>query len=433
MKNVSDGGYDLGVSHLRIGAATSVTLDNITKGWVRTNLETINTDLLTKAFFFAWRPGDFENDVGYCWLNREITATNNGNPGLMRIEFNLQAHIELGTEIVPYNTECFGGLTDEWYDGSRLPWWGLRAVGDYIICSDKSYVCTVLDATDKGAITWSNSIPGSPTPHDGRGLEVSSDNQVAYSACRTMSAVYSIDISDPTAISQLDTIGTGMSAPMGTALEGNYLYVADEVADKLFIVDVSAPGSMSIAGSITHSSMNGAIAVSIDTVNDVAFVTSYTSESVTAIDISTKTAPTYISHIDVATDGATLNGAHDIIYDSVNGLVYVAAWTDNAVSVIDVSDTSNMSEITSFGSTELDAPKQMHLDSTNNVLYVTGDHGINVYSVEDTSAPRYLNNFDYDSSDQYSGIDLADGHLYVGVQFGFVQVIELEACGCVPL
>jgi hypothetical protein len=90
---VTEGGFEKGVTSLRTGAASSVTVRHCPASWVRENLQQINDDLRILPFGFAWRPGSEPNQVAYCWLNNEIRATNNGIRDFMDVTFDFDAYI----------------------------------------------------------------------------------------------------------------------------------------------------------------------------------------------------------------------------------------------------------------------------------------------------------------------------------------------------
>lgn len=90
---ITEGGLEKGIMTLRTGASTSVTVQHCPATWVRDNLDGINNALRILPFGFAWRPVTHPDDVAYCWLNKEIRATNNGIRDLMDLAFDFDAYV----------------------------------------------------------------------------------------------------------------------------------------------------------------------------------------------------------------------------------------------------------------------------------------------------------------------------------------------------
>lgn len=93
-QNISEYEFDLGRSYARKGAATNLTVNNLTPDWVRSDLYPLCEQMITKPFFFCWRPDQFTGDSGYCWLNGNYPAlTNTGPKDLMSAEFTFSAMV----------------------------------------------------------------------------------------------------------------------------------------------------------------------------------------------------------------------------------------------------------------------------------------------------------------------------------------------------
>lgn len=92
---ISEGGQFLGRSIIREGAATTIALKNLTAAWVRSDFQTFIESARTFPFFFAWRPTvTFEDEVAYCWTNKDIRVTNNGQANLMDTSFSVTGLVE---------------------------------------------------------------------------------------------------------------------------------------------------------------------------------------------------------------------------------------------------------------------------------------------------------------------------------------------------
>jgi hypothetical protein len=93
--NISERGQFLGRSIIRSGSRGSWAWDNLTPAWVRRYLDPFIVSARTFPFFIWWRPSTKPGEVGYCWTQQDLSATNNGTQALM--SFSLEAE-GLGNE-----------------------------------------------------------------------------------------------------------------------------------------------------------------------------------------------------------------------------------------------------------------------------------------------------------------------------------------------
>lgn len=93
-QNISELDFDLGRSYARKGSATSLSVRNLKPDWIRKELYPLAEKMITKPFFFCWRPDQFAGDSAYCWLGGTYPAlTNTGPNGLMSAEFSFSAMV----------------------------------------------------------------------------------------------------------------------------------------------------------------------------------------------------------------------------------------------------------------------------------------------------------------------------------------------------
>ena len=91
----SEGGQFLGRSIIREGASTTITLNNLTAPWVRSDFFPFMESARSFPFFFAWRAtAAFADEVAYCWTNTDIKVTNNGQANLMNTSFSVEGFVE---------------------------------------------------------------------------------------------------------------------------------------------------------------------------------------------------------------------------------------------------------------------------------------------------------------------------------------------------
>lgn len=99
--------------------------------------------------------------------------------------------------------------------------------------------------------------------------------------------------------------------------------------------------------------------------DDVAFVVSFADDALYSINIAD---PTNIFIIDTLIDNTNLNGAFDINLRDDGQLAYICAADGNRLTVVDISDASNLGPVTTTLTTGLDFPSRIVRNGT--VAYV---------------------------------------------------------------
>jgi len=87
--NRSEGGQWLGRSVIRSGSSMSVNYTNLDNAWVRSTFRDFIDDAVTYPFFFAWRPDNYPEDVGYVWVSDDIKPSNSGTRDLMNVSIQM--------------------------------------------------------------------------------------------------------------------------------------------------------------------------------------------------------------------------------------------------------------------------------------------------------------------------------------------------------
>ena len=87
--NRSEGGQWLGRSVIRSGSSMRVGYANLDNSWVRTTFKEFIEDAVIYPFFFAWRPDNYPEDVGYVWVADDIKPSNMGRNSLMQVGFDM--------------------------------------------------------------------------------------------------------------------------------------------------------------------------------------------------------------------------------------------------------------------------------------------------------------------------------------------------------
>lgn len=77
---------------------TDVEIDNIRPSFFREKVNPFFVDSEEKPFFFAWRPKDYIDEVGFAWLRQNGSMTNQLSNGFVNISFSISAVVD-GREI----------------------------------------------------------------------------------------------------------------------------------------------------------------------------------------------------------------------------------------------------------------------------------------------------------------------------------------------
>jgi hypothetical protein len=69
---------------------TGVSLQNLTPSWYRLYFDPFLIAAQEIPFFFAWRPGDYPLEVGFCWLTGDPRPSNQRGNGMMSVDMELE-------------------------------------------------------------------------------------------------------------------------------------------------------------------------------------------------------------------------------------------------------------------------------------------------------------------------------------------------------
>ncbi|HEY4486691.1 MAG TPA: hypothetical protein VJB70_03085, partial [Candidatus Paceibacterota bacterium] len=259
---------------------------------------------------------------------------------------------------------------------------GTTTPKEKLVLSGGSFFQAGGDATTMGTplethTIFDNAAPDANNNETATGLDSANDvfvsGRYAYVTGNSDDALSIIDISTttPGALAVVGVIGdtetatsatttaTGLDSAANVFVSGRYAYLASINDDALSIIDISDPANPREVGVISdnaesHTTNN--TATGLDGAFDVfvsgryAYVTGQTDDALSIIDVSDPTSPLQVgvigdSEIGVsATTTATgLDGARGIF---VSGrYAYVTAQTDGSLSIIDVSDPANPREV----------------------------------------------------------------------------------------
>ncbi|UCD07298.1 MAG: hypothetical protein JSW41_05765, partial [Candidatus Aenigmatarchaeota archaeon] len=243
---------------------------------------------------------------------------------------------------------------------------------------------TVIDVSNPSSPTVIASLSGC-TYADA--VDVAGD--YAYLGCWTDSELKIVDISDPKNPSIVGTETVG--GIINIHVSGKYAYAAEwGNSGGLNVIDVSIPTSPSLVGFVSIPNASG-----VYVTGKYAYVTTYSPSdklsNLTAVDVYDPTNPTIVSNL---TDNTYLYGGRGI---TVSGsYAYVAAYSGDYLTIVNVSDPSNMYRISSIGGAGspnyMDGPDTAFVAGKYVYVHALRDNSLTVIDVSDPSNPTFAGN-----------------------------------------
>jgi hypothetical protein len=86
---LSENGQFLGRSIIRGGVATGASYQHLTADWYRANFDPFVKAARERPFFFAWRPNQYPEEVGYVWTSGDIQPQNTGPRDFMSVSLSM--------------------------------------------------------------------------------------------------------------------------------------------------------------------------------------------------------------------------------------------------------------------------------------------------------------------------------------------------------
>ena len=87
--NRSESGNFLGRVLLNQFVKTTINMENITPNYYRDFLDEFIQAAYLAPFFFAWRPSDYPNEIGFCWMVSDPKPINQLPNGMMSLEIEV--------------------------------------------------------------------------------------------------------------------------------------------------------------------------------------------------------------------------------------------------------------------------------------------------------------------------------------------------------
>ena len=260
--------------------------------------------------------------------------------------------------------------------------------------------------------TFVGSIQGAGAPPRGNWLNgaysVSLKKARAHVACIFDNALTIIDVFDPTTPTFLGSIqGAGAEPWLGNAhgvfVKDDLAYVAAPADNALTIIDVSNPTNPTFVGSIRGAGAPPGgnwlqSARHVYVVGNLAYVTAMLDDALTIIDVSDPTNPTFVGSIQGA--GAPPGGnwlGQALHLEVIGNYAYIAAYNDNAFTIIDVSNPAAPTFVGSIqgagvppGGNWLFLPMSVHI--VGNLAYIPAhnDNALTIISIANPAIPAFV-------------------------------------------
>lgn len=103
--NISEGGQYLGRSIVRQGVATDAAWSHLKADWYRSNFDPFVQSARTLPFFFAWRPSQFPQELGFVWTDGDVQPTNSGPKDYMSVSLNMRGIYNTSRLLLPGSYE----------------------------------------------------------------------------------------------------------------------------------------------------------------------------------------------------------------------------------------------------------------------------------------------------------------------------------------
>lgn len=90
INGMSESGQYLGEVIRNQSLVTDVSLQNLTPVWYRANLDPFFSRVPRTPCFWAWRPEDYPDEVGYCWIEGNPKPSNQRSNGMMQVSWTFR-------------------------------------------------------------------------------------------------------------------------------------------------------------------------------------------------------------------------------------------------------------------------------------------------------------------------------------------------------
>jgi hypothetical protein len=200
-----------------------------------------------------------------------------------------------------------------------------------------------------------------------------------YVSSVTDKSVDVANVTNPASISRAGgyTHATNTANPHGMAISGNTLFVVSDSNDRITALNISTPGTPTLAGTMTSASLDGAWDVAVS--GNYAFVLSKSSSKFASVDISN---PASMTVVDTITDANISTPWYVTI---AGNYAFIGSRSNNKIVAVDISDPANLTVVDSL--TVSGAGFETHMTVKDDVLYVPGYSSNLLYAIDLGCAP----------------------------------------------
>jgi len=253
-----------------------------------------------------------------------------------------------------------------------------------IFVTDNESTIIAVDVSDPTAMTELSLFATGFSGTGGSFLGADSTKSLLFMSWGDNSHV--IDASNPEVLSTLGSVDLGDGAEAEIAVDADLEVFFVGCGDGLFAVDYSAPATPTQLD--LYSTVGTANVAVVDPVAQVAYVTSTSRDELISLDYST---PTNITLLDTETNGATLDGARYMALSPDGDTIFVAAQSDDEISSFNVSSPAIITYINDFTSgTFMNNPRHVFYNtSTSELIGLTTQPNLGI-SIVDVSNPSSM-------------------------------------------
>jgi len=205
--------------------------------------------------------------------------------------------------------------------------------------------------------------------------------------------VFLLDISNPANISLIGYESfSQIPQPLNSIVnsENGLVYVADVTDDALHIIDISQPPTISLVFELDDRTILDFFSgLAADFSRNLLFGVAGSSKNLLAFDITNPSSPTLISYLNSQTNFWGSNSSvvfTGTLYDSAREILFVAAYTSDMLTAVDVSDPNSMSVLGSMG---IDAAAPIAADFSRDVVFTASLYSDYIYAI-DVSNPSSM-------------------------------------------
>lgn len=179
--------------------------------------------------------------------------------------------------------------------------------------------------------------------------------------------------------------GTNLDSARMVYVLGDYAYISSFTADSLSIIDISDPENPELRGVLIDSTnMNGASGIYVT--SKYAYVSGFQSDSLAIVDISDKSNPVLVGSL---IDATNMNGTRSLVV--YGNSAFVTGVTSNSLAIIDISDPANPElEGALIDAVNMDSPNDIIIEGDVAYIASTGSNSLSIIDISDKTSPTLL-------------------------------------------